>query len=77
MTWSYRVVKEECQGSISGEIFVIKEAQYDKDKKTPHSLTIGAIHPQGETLEDLKEDFDLMLKAFNKSVLEDKKYDNA
>ena len=75
MTWNYRVVKGKCQGSISGELFRIKEAYYSKNKKKPTSLTVEAVYAQGETLEELKEDFDHMLEAFDKPVLKDKEYD--
>ena len=76
MTWNYRVVKEECQGSTTGELLRIKEAYYDEDKKNPSSLTVEAVYAQGETLEELKEDFNLMLKAFDKPVIKDEEYDN-
>jgi len=72
MTWNYRIVKEKCQGSISGELFRIKGAYYSKNKKKPTSLTVEAVYAQGETLEELKEDFDHMLETFDKPVLKDK-----
>ena len=75
MTWNYRIVKAKSDGSKTGEIFYIKEAYYE-NKQDPHSLTVNPIYAQGDTLEELKEDFRLMNEAFQKPVLKEEKYDN-
>ena len=52
MTWNYRVVHRVANGE---DLYAIHEAYYEDDK--PISLTEEAVNPQGETLDELKDDF--------------------
>lgn len=65
MTWNYRIVHRVVKGE---DIYAIHEAYYDGDK--PTSITDESVHPQGETLEELKRDFEHYLKALEQPVLE-------
>lgn len=65
MTWNYRVVHR----LVSNEhIYAIHEAYYDDNKKT--SITEEPVHPQGESLDELKRDCEHYLQALERPVLE-------
>ncbi len=73
--WNHRVGKDQ-----SG--FTIVEAYYT-DPENPKKVTfwIERVSPFGETREELREDLNMMLDAFTRSVLDltdvpDKKEDN-
>lgn len=65
--WNYRVVEKS--GSFS-----VHEAFYDDGVETPHSITENEMSPYGETLEELKEDLEHYLEAFEKPVLQYKDF---
>lgn len=65
MTWNYRVVHRRVNDE---DIYAIFEAYYEGDK--PISITEESVNPQGETLEELKQDFAYYLEAFEQPVLE-------
>lgn len=64
MTWNYRAFQNN-----DGEVGIV-EVYYDKDGK-PIARTESFMKPYGETLDELKKDFEWMSKAFDKSVLTD------
>jgi hypothetical protein len=63
--WDYRVIKKEILGEDS---FTIHEVYYDLDGK-PYLVTENACYPAGETIEELKEDFEHYKSALDKPVL--------
>ncbi len=65
MTWNYRIVHRVVKGE---DIYAIHEAYYEGDK--PISITLESVNPQGETLEELKDDFVYYLRALEEPVLE-------
>lgn len=62
--WNYRIVQKTHNEST---YFGIYEVYYDDDTIVSYSLE--PIDPYGDTIEDLRGDIDLMLKAFNTPVL--------
>ncbi len=55
MSWNYRVIKRTYEdGTV---IFAIHEVYYN-DNGDPYMVTAVPSEPQGETLEELKDDFD-------------------
>lgn len=71
MAWTYRIVKQTfTRPDTEPEVvFGIHEA-YDKgDVNQPHSISVDAIAPHGETLEELHADYDRMRAAFDKPIL--------
>ncbi len=50
------------------EIFAIHEVYYNEDGECD-LVTVDPCCPQGETLEELKQDFELYQKALEKPVL--------
>ena len=76
MTWNYRVAckKLEVKIDLSNDVyeescFGIVETYYN-DKGDITFTSKNFIEPYGETLEDLKANFDDMKKAFDKEVLD-------
>ncbi len=70
MSWNYRVMKEK--SPIPGddtEMFGVYEVFYDDAGKL-NGYSTNPKHPYGESLEELKADYELMVEAFNKPVLE-------
>lgn len=65
MTWNYRVVHRIINNE---DIYAIHEAYYDDNKKT--SITEEPVHPQGESLDELKRDCEHYLQALERPVLE-------
>jgi len=63
MSWSYVVVK-------TGYGYVIKEVYFD-DGGNVTGYTEDEIAPLGETAEELREDLEFMLKAFDGDVLDE------
>jgi len=72
MTWSYRVVHRVANGA---DVYAIHEAYYEDDK--PISLTEEAVNPQGETLDELKDDFAYYLSALEEPMLEFSDFDKS
>lgn len=58
--WNYRLFKR-----YNGEIVII-ECYYENDKPSAYT---GQVQPYGETPEELKQDLEWMLKAFDKPIL--------
>ena len=65
MTWNYRVVRRVVNNE---HVYAIHEAYYDDNRTT--SITEESVHPQGETLEELKRDCEHYLQALERPVLE-------
>jgi hypothetical protein len=61
--WNHRVVKQN-------ELYTIREVFFEPGG-APHSWTAEPIHPQGETLEELKKEIERMLQACSEPVLFD------
>lgn len=65
MSWNYRIVKKiennEC-------FYGIHEVYYHKDGSF-RTCTVNPIEPFGETVDELKKDIELMMKAFELPVL--------
>lgn len=55
--------------------FDIREVYYDENGE-PEMVTIDAMSPHGCDLEELKQDMDLMRKAFNKPIINMKFFDD-
>lgn len=66
MTWNYRIIKETINNTIH---YSIHEVYYDENG-APSFFSENPITPYGEYLDDLKKDLQLMLKAFDKPVLD-------
>jgi hypothetical protein len=66
MTWNYRVIKRTYpDGTVT---FTVHEVFYNEDGKS-HLVTQDPCFPQGETLDELRCDFELYQMAFEKPVL--------
>lgn len=66
MSWTYRVVKRMFAGENS---FGIYEAYDDGDINKPHSITELPVDCCGGTLDELRENYKLVAKAFDLPVL--------
>lgn len=64
MTWNYRIIRDK------DGVYGIHEVYYKKGKIDMWS---DAMTPLGESIDELKEDLDMMAEAFKKPVLEDDK----
>ena len=82
MSWNYRVAKkcltvDILKDEVTGEVvdsysenqFGICEVYYNDEGKVT-STTERFIEPYGETLEDLKANFNMMKEAFDKPVID-------
>ena len=74
MTWNYRIGKKTVEYEFDGrkeseDIYGIYEAYYNDDGEI-YATTVEGMEPHGETLEELKSDFEMMQEAFNKEVLD-------
>lgn len=70
MTWNHRVVKRTYPAPSHETFFQIHEAYYyHGEGKTP-SVTVEPTAPVGETLEELRETLQRMLRALDKPVLD-------
>lgn len=67
MTWNYRVVKHICEddGFIS---FAIYEVYHNSENEL--SWTVDHKAPIGDSLDELRSDLNMMLKALDLPVLE-------
>jgi hypothetical protein len=72
MTWNYRVVHRVAKGE---HIYAIYEAYYKRNK--PISITEEPVNPQGETMDELKDDFAYYLRALEEPVLEFADFDTS
>ena len=68
-TWEYRVLEKVTNHPQIGEVVwhEIVEVYYDDDGKL--DATSDKTYPVGDTVEDLREDLELMLRATNKPVI--------
>jgi hypothetical protein len=66
MFWNYRIIKRIHDDGT--ELFAIHEVYYNDDGK-PELVTEDPCEPQGETLAELKEDFEWYQKALEHPVL--------
>ncbi len=71
MSWNYRVIRHK---NDQEEWFNIHEVYYRNDK--PVSITENSCAPFGSSKEELRADFELMLKAFDKEVLDYSDFDD-
>lgn len=71
--WNYRVFKtvHTLHDGSTEEVFTIREAFYSDDDRV-EGWTAEPCHPQGETLDEIRQDLEWMLKALDAPVLEDK-----
>jgi hypothetical protein len=72
MTWNYRVIKgkdRKLKGLPQSYFYGIFEVYYGEDR-VPHSCTTEPIALVGETLEELKKDYEMVSEAFKQPVLE-------
>ena len=65
MSWNYRVVKRT--HDTDTDTFAL-HACYDENNE-PRAITRKPIYVLGTTLEELKEDYDMQRKAFEKPIL--------
>lgn len=65
MTWNYRIIKRTFD---TGDLYAIHEVYYDADGN-PFGHTVEPALPQGDTLDELRADFDNYRKAFDAPVL--------
>lgn len=65
-TWNNRVVKKEFPGET---LYVIHEAHYGEDKKTPHSITQDGVIVAAESVEALREVLESMIRCLDAPVL--------
>jgi len=66
--WNHRIVKYK-DGSLG-----IHEAYYEPPKKGPTLITENAVGVHGESVKELKETLERMLRALKKKPLSYKKY---
>ena len=70
MFWNYRVIKTKHKSEQhSYETYAIYEVYYDSDEEI-EAISEKELCPFGESVEELKRDFELMKKAFDKDVLD-------
>ena len=66
MSWNYRVMKRMIGKE---EVFQIHEVYYNDDE-TISAWTENPSNPQGETLDELKKDFLMQLRALEEPILD-------
>ncbi len=71
MSWNYRIVKT----SGGYEIFEVYYKTSKKGKCKIEATSMDEISPYGESPEELKEDLKMMLEAFDRPILNQKKLD--
>ena len=69
MSWNHRVMRHATTShdGSKGEFYQIHEVYYEGEKV---GYTTDSVAPFGETLEELKQDFERQQKAFDKPVLD-------
>ena len=80
MSWQYRIIKSiEDNGLYVGESYSMREVFSDKpnckitDKGINFSMT--PRYPLGDTLDELKSDMEMMMRAFDLPVLDESEFD--
>jgi hypothetical protein len=68
MTWNYRVIRRNDDSTEGCDVFAIHEVYYEDDM--PGSMAVEPCYPQGETIEELREDFEHYRLALDKPILE-------
>ena len=68
-SWEYRVVERVSSRPHMDDAiwYEIIEVYYDDEGKVVGST--DAVHPTGDSLEDLRQDLELMLRALDKPVI--------
>jgi len=66
MSWNYRVLRREADGDVC---YAIHEVYYNAEGK-PDSCTVTAVYPCGETLDELRMDFERYAEAFTLPTLD-------
>ena len=69
MVWNHRVFKETQPGGTPW--YTIREVYYPKIGGKPDSWTADAIAAGGETVEELRDELQRMLRATEQPVIED------
>ena len=72
MSWNYRIVTRTWKHSngTTEDTFAIHEAYYnDEADSAPHSISMGPSWPQGETPEELREEFAHYARALERPIL--------
>jgi hypothetical protein len=64
MTWNHRVFKNDSQF----DVYDIREVFYDENGK-PDGYTMEPVYPAGNTIGELREELERMLKALKRPVL--------
>ena len=59
--WNYRIVNDN-------GFYTIREIYYNKNNRI-EAISINPMHPSGTNPISIKEDINLMLKAFDKPIL--------
>jgi hypothetical protein len=72
MSWSYRVVRTtHANDETSFDVREYYEPEYDPESPEQRgSITASACSPHGETLDELREDLDAMLRALKHPLLD-------
>ena len=70
--WNHRVVRREWPKAAASErvSYAIHEAHYKYRQRKPYAITITEVAPHGETVEELRESLQMMLKACELPVLD-------
>ena len=66
MSWNYRVIKDTENGQ---EYFTIHEVYYRPEAERPYLITKEPVALFGETLEELRADFEAQKEALSLPVL--------
>jgi len=70
MVWNHRIVKRVYHHASGDETtYQIHEVYYDEIGSEPTNITLDPIAPLGETVEELKEELNRMLRALEHPVL--------
>jgi hypothetical protein len=73
MTWNYRVIHRNDDPTLLYEdVYAIHEVYYEDD--VPVSMAVDPSCPQGETIEELREDLEHYRTALDKPILEATKF---
>ncbi len=73
MSWNYRIIKRKWKKGVT---FGIHEVYYDKDGQ-PTAWSTNPRDPHGETLDELRRDFDMMEKAFDHFPIDEAKLEKS
>ena len=75
--WNYRVLR---RGHDMGEgmpkvyTFDIREVYYTEG--VANATTVNPMHPQGETMDELYKDIQMMVTSFDRPVIDDDNFPN-